>query len=162
MFDVNQFNAAQLTPREARVPVPDLTPFFGDAEPVWIVRGLTGEQIARSNESGQRHAMIAATIQALANTAAAKSETVEALQSLMGYGSDVPEDLAKRFDHLVFGSVSPTIERSTAVRLFASYPIVAYTLTNKILELTGQGPDVGKSPHSTAHRESEAPSPSAT
>lgn len=144
MFDVAKFNAAHLAPREAMVPVPDLASFFGDAEPVWVVRGLTGEQIARSNESSQRHVLIAANIQALANTAAAKSETVEALQSLFGYGSDVPDDLAKRFDHLVFGSVNPAIDRSTAVRLFASYPIVAYTLTNKILELTGQGPDLGK------------------
>lgn len=143
-FDLAKFNASHLAPREARVPVPDLASFFGDAEPVWIVRGLTGEQIARSNESSRRHALIVANIQALANTAASKNETVEALQSLVGYGSDVPDDLAKRFDHLVFGSVNPAIDRSTAVRLFASYPIVAYTLTNKILDLTGDGPDLGK------------------
>lgn len=157
-FDLAKFQAASLAPREAAVPVPDLAHFFLDgAEPVWIVRGLTGEQIARSNEANARYAAIAATVQALANTAAAKAETVEALQSLIGYGADVPEDLAKRFDHLVYGSVNPVIDRPTAVRLFSGYPIVAYTLTNKILELTGQGPDVGKSPHSTVTPESKTP-----
>lgn len=106
--------------------------------------GLTGEEIARCNESNARHATVAAAVQALANSAAAKADTVDALQSLLGYGTDVPEDLAKRFDHLTFGSVQPAIDRALAVKLFAAYPIVAYTLTNKILELTGLGPDLGK------------------
>jgi hypothetical protein len=127
------------------MPVPDLAPFFSEGtEPVWIVRGLTGEEIARCNESNARHATIAATVQALANSAAAKADTVEAMQSLLGFGTDVPEDLAKRFDHLTYGSVEPVIDRALAVKLFASFPIVAYQLSNKILELTGLGPDVGK------------------
>lgn len=144
-FDLERFRGAALAPRQATVPVPDLAHFFGEgAEPVWIVRGLTGEEIARCNESHARSATIAAAVQALANSAAAKADTVEALQSLLGYGTDVPDDLAKRFDHLTFGSVQPAIDRALAVKLFAAYPIVAYTLTNKILELTGLGPDVGK------------------
>ena len=144
-FDLERFRGASLAPRQATVPVPDLAPFFADgAEPVWIVKGLTGEEIARCNESSTRHAVVTAAVQALANSAAAKADTVEALQSLLGFGTDVPEDLAKRFDHLTFGSVSPAIDRALAVKLFAAYPIVAYTLTNKILELTGLGPDVGK------------------
>ena len=144
-FDLERFRGASLAPRQATVPVPDLAPFFAEgAEPVWIVKGLTGEEIARCNESSTRHAVVTAAVQALANSAAAKADTVEALQSLLGFGTDVPEDLAKRFDHLTFGSVSPAIDRALAVKLFAAYPIVAYTLTNKILELTGLGPDVGK------------------
>jgi len=144
-FDLERFRGAALAPRQASVPVPDLAAFFADgAEPVWTVRGLTGEEIARCNESNARHSTIAAAVQALANSAAAKADTVDALQSLLGYGTDVPEDLAKRFDHLTFGSVEPVIDRALAVKLFAAYPIVAYTLTNKILELTGMGPDVGK------------------
>lgn len=144
-FDLERFRGASLAPRQASVPVPDLISFFEEgAEPVWIVRGLTGEEIARCNESNARHAIAAAAVQALANSAAAKADTVDALQSLLGYGTDVPEDLAKRFDHLTFGSVQPAIDRALAVKLFAAYPIVAYTLTNKILELTGLGPDLGK------------------
>lgn len=144
-FDLERFRGAALTPRQMAMPVPDLAPFFADGtEPVWIVRGLTGEEIARCNESNARHATIAAAVQALANSAAAKAETVEAMQSLLGFGTDVPEDLAKRFDHLTYGSVEPVIDRALAVKLFASFPIVAYQLSNKILELTGLGPDVGK------------------
>jgi hypothetical protein len=144
-FDLERFLGAALTPRQIAMPVPDLAPFFAEgAEPVWVVRGLTGEEIARCNESNARHATIAAAVQALANSAAAKADTVEAMQSLIGFGTDVPEDLAKRFDHLTYGSVEPQIDRALAVKLFASFPIVAYQLSNKILELTGLGPDVGK------------------
>jgi hypothetical protein len=71
------------------------------------------------------------------------------MKTLIGYGTDTPDDLAKRFDHLTFGSVDPAIDRETAVKLFAAYPIVAYQLSNKILELTGLGPDLGKAPAST-------------
>jgi hypothetical protein len=154
-FDLNRFRQASLAPRQATVPVPDLAAFFPDgAAPVWVVRGLTGEEIARSNESNQRYSLVTAAVQALANASSAKADQVEALQSLIGYGTDVPADLAKRFDHLVFGSVDPAIDRDTAVRLFGGFPIVAYQLTNRILELTGEGPDVGKSPPSTETPES--------
>lgn len=144
-FDLERFRGASLAPRQASVPVPDLASFFEDgAEPAWVVRGLTGEEIARCNESNARHATIAAAVQALANSAAAKADTVEAMQSLLGYGTDVPEDLAKRFDHLTYCSVSPVIDRALAVKLFAAYPMTAYVLSNKIIELTALGPDLGK------------------
>lgn len=109
-----------------------------------MVRGLTGEEIARANETDARYRAVAAAVEALASSAAAKSDQADALKTLIGCSDQVPQDLAKRFDHLVFGSVSPQIDRALAVKLFASYPIVAYTLTNKILELTGLGPDLGK------------------
>jgi hypothetical protein len=50
--------------------------------------------------------------------------------------------------------VEPQIDREIAVRLFMAYPIVGYTLTNKILELTGLGPDLGKALPSTPTPES--------
>lgn len=153
-FDIERFRSAILAPRQAAVAVPDLKHWYGNAAPVWTVRGLTGEEIARANESNQRSSLVAAAIQALANAASARQEQTEALQTLIGYGAETPDDLAKRFDHLVAGSVEPQIDREIAVRLFTSYPIVAYTLTNKILELTGMGPDLGKAPLSTPIPES--------
>lgn len=145
-FDLERFRTLTLTPRQAQVPVAELAPLFGEAAPVWTVRGLTGEELARANDASARAKLYAATVEALAS--AAHSEQAEALKTLMGV-NEVPEDLAKRFDHLTFGSVEPAISREDAVRLFASHPIVAYQLTNKILELTGQGADLGKALHST-------------
>ena len=47
-FDLNRFRAADLSPRQVTVPVPDLAFFFPEGvKPVWTVRGLTGEEIAR-------------------------------------------------------------------------------------------------------------------
>lgn len=151
-FDINRFRCAALAPRQATIPVPDLEHWFGDTRPEWIIRGLTGEEIARANESNQRGILIASAVEALASTAA--SSQVEAIKTLIGYGAETPADLAKRFDHLVAGSVEPQIDREIAVRLFTSYPIVAYTLTNKILELTGMGPELGKAHPSTPIHES--------
>lgn len=141
-FDLNRFRSTALAPRQKDIPVPDLIHFFDEGVPaVWKVRGLTGEEIARSNNSSERVKLFAATVDALAS--AARSEQSDALKAMMGV-TDVPEDLAKRFDHLTFGSVEPHISREDAVKMFAAYPVVAYTLTNAILELTGLGPDLGK------------------
>jgi hypothetical protein len=79
------------------------------------------------------------------------------MRGILGIGTDTPPDLVKRLEHLVFGSVAPEIDREIAVRLFAAYPVVAYQLTNKILELTGLGADPGKAPHSTPTAESPSP-----
>ncbi len=148
MFDLERFRAAQLGPREGDVRVPDLAHWFADGvEPVWRVRGLTGEEIARSNEASQRHETIASAVEAFAS--ASGGDKACALSELIGYSGSVPADLAKRFDHLVFGSVEPKIDREIAVRIFKAYPVIGFMLTNKILELTGLGPDLGKSPPST-------------
>ncbi len=150
MFDLNRFRSEcrSLAPRQARVPVPDLAGWFPDgAEPVWVVRGLVGAEIARANDAASRTRLFAATVDALAS--AAHSDQADALKRLMGADGEPPEDLAKRFDHLLFGSVEPAIAREDAVWLFATYPVVAYQITNKILELTGLGPDLGKARNST-------------
>lgn len=147
-FNAALFMATSLAPREATIAVPDLASWFHDAPAEWTVRAITGEELARSNEISGRYKAVAAAVQALAH--AGQSESVEAMQSLIGYGTDVPEDLAKRIDYLTVASIAPTIDRSISVKLFSLYPIVAYSLTNKILELTGLGPDLeGKVPHST-------------
>lgn len=150
-FDLAKFQGTPLTPRQATLPVPDLRAFFApDADPVFVVRGLTGEEIARAHDVTGRQARLAAHIAALSAAGGGDvSETGEALKSLLGYGEEVTEDLARRIDHLVSGCVTPALDRAAAVKLFAAYPMVAYQVSNKILELTGLGPDLGKAPPST-------------
>jgi hypothetical protein len=156
-FDLAGFRGAALAPRTATVAVAELAPWFGEAPAQWIVRGLTGEEIARANEAASRATLVASAVEALAAGSAAKAEQVEAMRGILGYGTDTPADLVKRLDHLVAGSVEPAIDREIAVRLFNAYPVVAYQLTNKILELTGLGADPGKAPHSTSTAESPSP-----
>jgi len=149
-FDLARFmsEARSLKPREAVVQVPDLAHWFAeDAKPEWTVRGLTGVEIATANEASSRVKMFAATVEALAS--AAHSDQADALKSLMGADGEPPKELIKLFDHLTFGSINPAISREAAILLFATYPIVAYQLANKIFELTGIGPDLGKAQNST-------------
>lgn len=155
MFDRAAFTAAPLAARTASVPVPDLQPWFGDAEPVWQVRGLTGEEIARANEAPARLARLATAVEALASVQA--DEQADAIKTLLGVSDAVPDDIAKRIDHLIAGSVEPAIDREIAIRLFQHFPVVAFSLTNKILELTGQGAQPGKAPGSGASPTSEPP-----
>ena len=152
-FDPQRFSQAPLAPRTAEVAVPDLAPWFEpDEKPAWIVRGLTGDDIARASEAADKAAKIRAAVQALLAAGEARQE---AFAALLGVGDDVPDDLIKRYEHLMAGSVEPPCDRELAIKLFAAFPVVAYQLTNKILELTGLGADSGKAPGSGPTPESE-------
>jgi len=143
-FDLERFmrDAGTLSAPTAKIPVPDLAHWFEEGEePIWEVKGLTGEEWARANDITGRLDMYRAVIEALASEV--RASQTDALKTMMGV-SDVPQDLAKRFDHLVFGSVHPKVSREGAVLIFKLYPYVGYLITNKILELSGQGPDLGK------------------
>ena len=62
-FDSKKFMGTGFVPREQKVPVPTFKDFFENGEkPVWTIRGLTGEQIARANEAGDRLAASRAMI----------------------------------------------------------------------------------------------------
>ena len=160
-FALEEFRGAQLAPRTETIPVPELAAWFHDAPAAWVVRGLTGAELARAAEASSRVAMISTAVEALASSAAAKGDQVEAMRGLLGIGDDTPPELVKKQDYLIAGSVSPAIDRDIAVRLFQSFPVVAFQLTNKITELTGLGAEPGKAPHSTPTEPSESPSPSA-
>ena len=155
-FDAQRFQHAVFTPRTANVPVPDLRAWFPPDEPIWTVRGLSGEEIARANEAGSRTEKLRAALEALIQAGAGQRE---AFATLLGTSDDVPEDLVKRYEHLIAGSVNPTIDREIAIKLFAHYPVVAFQLSNKILELTGMGADPGKAPGSGPIPVSEPPLP---
>lgn len=147
MIDIERLVSMPLTPREEKVPVPQLACLFPDGEePVWIVRGLTGEEMARVEEESQRHSIMRAVIQVMNNAAHAKgNELVEAIERLVGYGPDVPESLCRQHGQLVYGSVYPKIDRPTAVKLSQGVPAIMRLLREVIKNLTEQGPDLGKS-----------------
>ena len=155
MFDFAKFSQAPLAARTAEVPVPDLAPWFGpDEKPVWIVCGLTGEAISRANAAADRTEKLRAAMEAMLQAGQARKE---AFAAILGTGDDVPDDLLKRYEHLIAGSVSPPCDRELAIRLFAHFPVVAYQISNKILELTGLGSIEGKAPGSGPTPESEPP-----
>ncbi len=142
-FDAKKFLKTKFTPRMEEVPVPDLAAFFPDgAKPVWKVRGLTGQELGRANEAAERNKNIAAIIEGIASGAA--KEQTDAVKDLLGVGGQAPQDVAKRLEHLVIGSVDPKCTPDVAVRLCETFPVEFFQITNRIVQLTGQGQMPGK------------------
>ena len=143
MFDNKKFLQTQFVPRETNVPVPDMKDFFPeDVKPVWTVRGLTGVELARTNEAVARNKDMAAILEGLISQS--NQEKVASVKQLIGIDSKVPGDIAKRVEMLVIGSVNPVIDTEIAVKVCSVFPIEFYELTNKIVVLTGQGHVPGK------------------
>ena len=143
-FDVNGFRGSVLKPREKEIPVPDLKDWYGDDEPVWIVRALTGEEFMRAMDSSNRYNMINAVTKALATAGKMQAETVAAVEQMLGFGNEVPPEMAKLIDCILYGTIKPEVDRSVVVRLYHYYPIVAWQIGNEVLRLTGATPELGK------------------
>ena len=143
-FDTQSFMSQKFKHREVGVDVPDLSDFFPEGEkPVWTVRGLTADEVAKSREAPQRAKKVEAIMQGIVSGNI--QEQVKALREELGITEDVHEDIIKRKEYLVMASVKPVIDESLAVKLANTYPIPFYNLTTKILELTGLGQEPGKS-----------------
>ena len=153
-FNAAKFNKEKFAPRTAKIAVPELKEYFGDGDDAtWEVRGLTGLELAKVQESDRSADQAAKIVAALARNSA--KDKSDAILSMMGLDSETPADLSKRIEQLVCASVEPKCDRHLASRMFEFHPIVAYNLTNKILELTGLGAEPGKQKASTAAKASK-------
>lgn len=140
-FDSKAFMRAQFEPRTAEVAVPGLQHWFAGSNPVWVVRGMTATELAKSLEAAANNKTLDAVVQA----AMGKNKAlVEEIRAKAGLSDDVPGEVAKRLEQLIMCSVDPVIDRPAAVRLADTFPIEFYQITNKVVELTGLGMDVKK------------------
>lgn len=148
-MDLQKFLNAPLIARTESIPVPELKDFFGEAEPVWIVKGLNGAELGRVNEAAARGLE---NLKALVEAMAGNGDKAAALRKSLGISEEeVPADVSRRIELLTAGSVAPKLgleNREVAVKLAETFPTVLYQLTNKILSLTGQGAELGKPPPS--------------
>ena len=155
-FDSKKFMKTKFTPRTGDVPVPDMKEFFPEgAEATWKVRGLTGQELGRANDAADRNKNIGAILEGLAGAAA--KEKAESLKQLLGIGV-VPQDIAKRLEHMVVASVDPVCTLDLAVRVCEVFPIEFFQITNKIIELTRPGQLPGKQQPSGETEKSGPPS----
>lgn len=139
-MDLNKFLNAQLARREAAIEVPELESFFEDEDPVWKVRALNANEFAKIEEAtSDRGEKLRALVQAMAGS----GDKAEALKDAFGLDrEDTAEDITRRIEILMHGSVQPELSienRDVAVQLAEYYPTTFYNITNKILNLTGQG-----------------------
>lgn len=158
-FDAQKFAGTAFRRREEEVPVPDLRAWFtglADEEtPAWRVRGLTGAELAAVNEAQSRNRNKSAVVEALHSDKSA--HVTDAIRELIGTGDSVPDDLARRMEMLVIGSVDPECPANVAVKLAEAYPVEFYELTTKITRLTGLGSEPGKPKRSSGKAASKQP-----
>lgn len=149
-LDVQKLMAADFKLREAELPVPELAAFFPDGEqPVWVVRQLTATEMNRAQEAGKNEDKIRAVVTALSG----EGDKAEAIRDILGVGDDeTPAEISRRIEMLVLASVTPKITpetRDVAVLMAEKFATQFYSLTTKIMSLTGQGAEVGKPKRST-------------
>ena len=144
MFDTKKFTQEKFTPRTHEVAVPDLKKWFKDEEkPVWKVRGLTGKELGRVKEAVSKNKSIAGIIEMLKSSKV--TDQTQALESVFNLGSkNTPDNIAERIDQLIAGSIEPKCDTDLAIKLCERFPVEFYSITNKILELTGKGMEPGK------------------
>ena len=142
-FDSKRFLATQFIPREEDVPVKDLKDFFGEGDkPVWRVRGLTGYELGKVEEIKRRNRKIENIIEGIVSDGSRKQ--VQAIRQLIGNTKEATDDIAKRLEMLVIGSVDPECDLDLAIKLLTAFPIEFFDLTNRVNLLTGKGHIPGK------------------
>ena len=146
MFDEKEFMKTSFKQREKSIPVPELKAFYKEGDPVWVIRGLVGVEVARVNDAQEKNSTLLQVATALQGN---KNEKLEAFKDLFGVqGEEVPNEIVRRKEILVAGSVNPECSEELAVKMAMVYPTVFYFLTTEILRLTGLGQDPGKLPPS--------------
>lgn len=143
-FNAERFNTTNFRDRVEHVKVPRLAAFFDlkdEETPAWEVKGLTGEQSAIAKQAVQENQNIEAILNAVGSKVGKNIE--DGIKELAGIHSTadekVPDELIQRFAWLKLGSVNPECDHQMAVRLAKNFPEDFYLLTNKIMQLTGQG-----------------------
>lgn len=149
MLDLQKFLNAALAPRQTVVPVPELAAWLAPgAVAEWVVRGLTAAELARANQAAESGmANVRAMVEALAGDTGTGAKAASIRKALGLSDEDVPADVSRRIEMLAAGSVSPALgadQRDVAVKLAEAFPGTFYRLTNEIVNLTGQGAELGK------------------
>ncbi len=158
-FNIEKYRNERRAPRTEQIKVPQLAPYFDDAEPLITVRGLSAAELGRCKEAANRQRDTAAMAAALIG--GNSDEKARAIKQLSD-GPEIPDDVCQRIEMLALACVEPEIKHSDAVLLSEDCPTEFYQLTNKILQLTGAGRVLGKPNASGKTAKSAQPSPSAT
>lgn len=152
-FDAKKFKNTDFSTREEDVPVPELEEFFGpDEEKVWRVRNLTGIEVGRVNETGEKYKRLDAAAKAIDGT---QKEKVEAFKALFGVSQGMSQETAKQTEVMVLGSVDPVCDVELAGLIRDRFPVTFANITRKIYQLTGQGAEPGKRTGSGGNKTSE-------
>lgn len=148
MFDTKKFMTTHFLPREEDVPVPDMKDFFEEGkEPVWRVRGLTGQELGVANETVERNRRpLAEVLEKMVASLSVKD--VEAAAEKVKDPDRITDEIAKRLEMFVIGSVSPKASMELAIKVCKVNGVEFFEITNVINRLTGLGQEAKKKPES--------------
>lgn len=140
-FDLQRFERAEMTARLEEVTIPCMKHWFAEGEePVFTVRGLTGEEFYAVRQAAAKRQ----DLQAIASRLL--SGEGEAIADAIGeFFGAVPEEYARRVEILISGAVAPAFDRALAMKMFKHFPTAAHILVEKILKATGEGAVPGES-----------------
>jgi hypothetical protein len=152
-FDAKSFAKAKFEPRTAELRIPELQEWFGDDDPVFVVRGLSGIELAQAMEASSTAKQRADLAEALMD--GAMEDKSEAIKDAFGLGAGVPDELIRYHELIIRGTVEPTLTRDVSVKLAERFPVDHKSLAITILNLTGRGYAVKKKPQDSG----ETPTP---
>lgn len=150
-INMDSFRQAKFGDRTEAVPVPDMAYMFdadkgpkGGKKPVkaeWVVRGLTAAELHQSAMAAQGRGVAEMLVTAISDASIPKANRGKAVADALGLsGEDVPEEIKKRMEMLVIATVGvDDFTIADAATLQTRHPIEFMTITNKIVNLTGQG-----------------------
>ena len=154
-FDVTKFTQAKFSARSEKFEVQGLSEFFPEGEePLVTLRGLTAEELAVSDQRADNAGSMAALLESVLATSV--KDKVQGIRGLLGLGTDTPRAHVKRLALIQFGMTDPALSESDIVRLGDAFPIEFYQISNRIVELTGQGKILGKAQGSISTPELES------
>lgn len=147
-FDLDKFDQVKIQDRVVEVPVPELKMFFDEEEePLWVVRALGAIEVSIAREAREKSRNLEELIEKL--TSESSSEKVEAVMQALNLNptseeAPAPLDYVWRIALLYQASVNPEIDEGQAVRLALMNSTAFYRITNKVLELIGEGQKLGE------------------
>jgi len=137
-FNDKKFASTNFIYREKEIDVPELKEFYdGRKKPIWIVRGLTGIELAEVRDAVTRNQNFERLVQKM--TSNLSRDKVEAVTTAFGMGDDLPDDYVRRLKILGLGSVDPKLPHDQVVKLADTFPVTFSRLTDEIMILTGVG-----------------------
>lgn len=140
-MNLEKYRNERRAPRTEQIKVPQLAPYFDDAEPLITVRGLSAAELGRCKEAANRQRDTAAMAAALIG--GNSDEKARAIKQLSD-GPEIPDRVVESIEILALGCVEPKIDHSIAVLMSEDFPIEFHQLANTILKLTGAGRVLGK------------------
>lgn len=139
-MNLNKFEQASILQRTREIDVPQLQDFFDEGkDPIWRIRALSSEDIAMVNDAQERNASIGTLVTAIVGSSGA--DKAEAIKSAMGIGDETPQDVVRRIEIMLRGSIDldPESHRDIVIKIAMYYPTVFMTISNEILSLSGEG-----------------------